>query len=240
MFAQGRRVASPGTLEMCPEVAVDYSIPPEQSRSTRKIALKSRGSCRGFAVLDNRVVKFESHLELMVFFMLALRTQTAVIEEQPPAVTYWDGESWRSHTFDTHVIDRDASRMLIAVKPARNVERSGIKKTLCLIADQLPPGSPSVRLVTDAHFSYVDRHNAMQAFDFLRFPVEEHDEAIAAMANDLVGAVRIADLVEASGLGAMGYRAAVRLIAQGVFAPVNRNERITYDTLVRAARPSAA
>jgi hypothetical protein len=31
----------------------------------------------------------------------------------------------------------------------------------------------------------------------------------------------------------MGFRAIVRLIAHRVFEPVNRKERITYDTLVR-------
>jgi hypothetical protein len=197
------------------------------------MALKSRGSCRGFAIFQNRVIVFESHLELMVFFMLTLRMQTATVEDQPDAVTYWDGETLRGHTFDFLVINHDGSRIYIAVKPAKRVERSGVKTTLRLIADQLPPGSPSVRLITDADFSYADRYNATQAFDFLRFPVEEHDQAIAAMADDLVGAVRIADLVAASGLGAMGFRAIVRLIAHRVFEPVNRKERITYDTLVR-------
>ncbi|MGM5049609.1 hypothetical protein AB8A20_12095 [Tardiphaga sp. 604_B6_N1_1] len=212
---------------------MNYSKPPKPSRASRSMALKSRGSCRGFAIFQNRVIVFESHLELMVFFMLTLRMQTATVEDQPDAVTYWDGETLRRHTFDFLVINHDGSRIYIAVKPAKRVERSGVKTTLRLIADQLPPGSPSVRLITDADFSYADRYNATQAFDFLRFPVEEHDEAIAAMADDLVGAVRIADLVAASGLGAMGFRAIVRLIAHRVFEPVNRKERITNDTLVR-------
>jgi hypothetical protein len=219
---------------------VNYSVPPEQSRSTRKIALKSRGSCRGFAVYQNRVVVFESHLELMAFFMLLLRLQTATIEDQPLAVTYWDGETLRRHTFDFLVINHDGSRMYVAVKPARNVESSGIKTTLRLIAEQSPPGSPSVHLVTDADFSYAARYNATQAFDFQRFPVKEHDEAVAALANEITASVRIADLVEASGLGAMGFRAIVRLIVQRVFEPVNPKERITYDTFVRPVRPVAA
>jgi hypothetical protein len=204
------------------------------------MALKSRGSCRGFAIFQNRVIVFESHLELMVFFMLTLRMQTATVEDQPVAVTYWDGETLRRHTFDFLVINHDGSRMYVAVKPAKRVERSGIKTTLRLIAEQLPPGSPSVHLVTDADFSYAARYNATQAFDFLRFPVKEHDEAVAALANEITTSVRIADLVEASGLGAMGFRAIVRLIVQRVFEPVNPKERITYDTFIRPVPPVAA
>ncbi|MGH2322769.1 hypothetical protein, partial [Enterococcus faecalis] len=86
-------------------------------------------------------VKFESHLELMVFFMLVLRAQTATIEDQPPAVTYWDGTTSHRHTFDFLVINHDGSRIYIAVKPAKRVERSGIRTTLSLIVNQLPPGS---------------------------------------------------------------------------------------------------
>lgn len=212
---------------------MNYSKPPKPSRASRRIALKSRGSCRGFAVFQNRVIVFESHLELMVFFMLTLRMQTATVEDQPAAVTYWDGETLRRHTFDFLVINHDGSRMYVAVKPAKRVERSGIKTTLRLIAEQSPPGSPSVHLVTDADFSYAARYNATQAFDFLRFPVEEHDEAIAALATEITASVRIADLVEASGLGAMGFRSIVRLIVHRVFEPVNPKERITYELFIR-------
>ncbi|RIA01669.1 hypothetical protein D1920_10905 [Rhodopseudomonas palustris] len=233
MFAQGCRVIIPGTLEMRPEVVVNYSIPPEQSRSTRKIALKSRGSCRGFAVFQNRVIVFESHLELMVFFMLTLRTKTATVEDQPPAVAYRDGNTLRHHTFDFLVINHDGSRMYVAVKPAKRVERSGIKATLRLIAAQIPPRTATVHLVTDADFSYAARYNATQAYDFLRFPVQEHDEAMAAFANQITTSMRIADLVAASGLGAMGFRSIVRLIVHRVFEPVNPRERITYDSFIR-------
>lgn len=216
---------------------MNFSIPPEKSHSSRKMALRSRGSCRGFAIYQNRVVVFESHLELMVFFLLTLRPATATVEDQPPAVTYMDGDTSRRHTFDFLVINHDGSCMYVAVKPASRVERSGINTTLRLIAAQLPTGAATVHLVTDADFSYADRYNATQAFDFLRFPVKEHDEAIAALAADMVGSVQISDLVEASGLGAMGFRSIVRLIVHRVFEPLNPRERITYDSFIRAVAP---
>lgn len=213
---------------------MNFSDPTNPSLASRHPALTSRGTCRGFAVYQNRLVVFESHLELMVFFLLTLRPETATVEDQPPAVAYMDGNTPRRHTFDFLVINHDGSRMYVAVKPVARVERSGINTTLRLIAAQLPPGTATVHLVTDADFSYADRYNATQAFDFLRFPVKEHDEAIAALAADMAGSVRISDLVEASGLGAMGFRAIVRLIVHRVLEPLNPRERITHESFIRA------
>jgi hypothetical protein len=76
---------------------------------------------------------------------------------------------------------------------------------------------------------------------FLRFPVAEHDEAITRLSEEMIGSVRIADLVKASGLGAMGFRSIIRLIVSQVLVPVKRGERLTYDTYVRAGiRPIEA
>lgn len=218
---------------------MNYSVNPEESRASRKPALKSREICRGFAVFQNRVVYFESHLELMVLFMLTLRPQTLTIEEQPPAVTYWDGETYRRHTFDFLVINRDYSKEYVDVKSAARVLRSGINTQHRLISEQLPPGSvKALHLVTDDDFTYEDRYNATMAFDFFRNPVVEHDEAMTRLAAEVTGTVRIADLVKASGLGAMGFRSIVRLIYSGVFSQVKQGERITHDTDLRAVAKS--
>lgn len=213
-----------------------YTILPAASLASRFPALKSRETCRGFAIVQNRVVHFESHLELMVLFMLALRMETAKLLEQPTAFTYRDGEVLRRHTFDFLVITRDGRNKYVAVKPAARVARSGIKRTLGLIVAQLPLNSnTSVHLVTDADFTYADRYNATQAFDFCRFPNKPHDETMATIASEIVGSARIADLVEFSGLGAEGFRSIVRLIVNGQLAAASPRERITYASLVRPA-----
>lgn len=213
---------------------MNYDKPPAKSLASRFPALKSRETCRGFAIAQNRVIHFESHLELIVLYMLVVLPETAKLIEQPDAVTYRDGDSVRRHTFDFLVITRDGRRKYVAVKPAARVERSGIKRTLGLIVAQLPPGSNvTVHLVTDADFSYADRYNATQAFDFCRFPIREHDELMGRLMSQVAGAVRIRDMVALSGLGAMGFRSVIRLIANRQLIPVKPNERITYDSLIR-------
>lgn len=220
---------------------MNYLVPPEKSRASRKPALTSREICRGSAIFQNRVVYFESHLELMVLFMLAVRPETVTIEEQPPAVVYWDGETYRHHTFDYRVFERDESQVLVDVKPAARVLRSGILTQHRMISEQLPPGPvKALHLVTDEDFTRADRYNATMAFDFFRFPVAEHDEALTQLAAEMTGAVQIADLVKVSGLGAMAFRSIVRLIFSGVFVKVNPAERITHDTFIRSASQASA
>lgn len=211
-----------------------YDNPPAPSLASRFPALKSRETCRGFAIYQNRIVWFESHLELMVFFLLALLPEVATIREQPKAVAYLDGETAHGHTFDFLVIFRDGTYKWVAVKPAAKVASSRIEIVLGLIAAQGSVGkNGSVHLITDADFTYADRYNATQAYDFCMDPIQEHDDAMARLVSEVVGAVRIRDLVEASGLGAMGFRSVIRLIAHHQLAAVKAGERITHDTFVR-------
>lgn len=219
---------------------MNFSELTQASVASRFPALKSRNTCRGFVIYQNRVVWFESHLELMVFFMLALLPEVATIREQPPAVTYHDGDVVHQHTFDFLVIFRDGSRKYVAAKPAARVARSRIEHVLGFIAAQLSTESgTSVHLITDADFTYADRFNAIQAYDFCMDPIKEHDDAMTSLVSDISGTVRIADLVTASGLGAMGFRSIVRLIAYRQLAAVKPGERITYDSYVRPVEGAA-
>ena len=213
---------------------MNFSEPTLPTVATRLPALRSRGSARGFAVHQNRVVVFESHLELMVLFLLAVMPSVAQIIDQPPAVTYTDDAGIaRRHTFDFLVYLTDGTRIYVAVKPAEKVERSGIRRTVELIAQQLPPAiADRIVIVTDTDFTRVDRYNAQQAFECLRFPISADDDLIERMTSTLLGSVKIADLVSASGLGGTGFRAVVRCIATGMLVPVTLQFRITPDSYV--------
>jgi hypothetical protein len=169
----------------------------------------------------------------MVLYLLAMRPDVATVIDQPEAVAYIDESGKpRSHTFDFLIILKDGRRCFVAVKTAAKASRSGIRHTLDLIAGQLSAEvADSVHLITDAHFTRVDRFNAAQAFECARFPIAEHDDVIDRITADMLGAVRISDLVEASGLEGLAFRAVVRLITRGVLAPAGTG-RITPETYV--------
>ncbi|MDA9509424.1 hypothetical protein XI09_33270 [Bradyrhizobium sp. CCBAU 11386] len=197
-------------------------------------ALKSRGSCRGFAIHQNRTVVFESHLELMVMFLFAIRPDVAEIIDQPASVSFIDRDGkLRRHTFDFLIILAGGLKIFIAVKPEKRVAQSGIRQTISLIAEQLAPGiADQIALITDRDFTRADRFNAQQAFECARFPIPEHDDLIDRMTENMIGSAKIADLVDTSGLGGMGFRAVVRLLARRVLAPTQPSRRITPDSYV--------
>ncbi|MBN8978637.1 MAG: TnsA endonuclease N-terminal domain-containing protein [Rhizobiales bacterium] len=201
---------------------------------SRTPALRSRGSCRGFAVCNDRVVVFESHLELMVLFMLWTMVRVKEIVDQPKQITFIDDDGIeRGHTFDFLVVLDDGTRILIAVKPAAKLAHSGLRRKVRLIAEQLSPGvADRINIVTDADFSYADRFNATQAFECNRFPIPAHDDIIASITENTIGAVKISDLVEKAGVGGAGYRAVVRCITSGLLAPAATRQRITADSYV--------
>jgi hypothetical protein len=217
---------------------MNFSEPTLPTVASRLPKLKFRGSCRGFAVCDNRVLVFESHLELMVLLMLWMKMQVVQIIDQPPPVTYVDdfGEPHR-HTFDFFITLADGTRIFIAVKPVAKLVSSGLPRKVELIAEQLEPGvADRIHIITDADFTYADRYNAVQMYECSRFPVPEHDEVIDRITGDMLGAVKIADLVDTAGLGGAGFRAVIRLITEGVLIPALPRRRITPDSHVLRRR----
>jgi hypothetical protein len=174
----------------------------------------------------------------MVLYLLSMMPQVRQVIDQPPAVAYIDDSGIpRRHTFDFLIVLENGTRILIAVKPAAKVVRSGLRRNVELICEQLPPGiADRINIITDADFTYADRYNAQQAFECARFPITEHDEAIARITQDMLGAVKIADLVETSGLGGAGFRAIIRLITRGTLAPVLPGGRIMSDSYVFTVR----
>jgi hypothetical protein len=213
---------------------MNHFKPTLPSVASRMPALRSRGSARGFAVCNDRVVVFESHLELMVLFLLWTMVRVAEIVDQPPPVAFIDDDGIeRHHTFDFLAVLDDGTRVLIAVKPAAKLAHSRLPQKVRLIAEQIDVGiADRINIVTDADFSYADRFNAVQAFECSRFPIQAHDDIVARITENMIGAVKISDLVEKAGVGGAGYRAVVRCITNGLLAPATARQRITADAYV--------
>lgn len=211
---------------------MDFSNPTAPSIASRFPELKSRASCRGFAVYKNRTTVFESHIELCVIWICSTMPDVVEIIDQPPAVTYVDSAGIpRKHTFDFLVIMADGRRLFLMVKPAAKATKA--RALARMIAGQLAAGTAnSIHVVTDADFSRTDRHNAQLLFECMRFPISAHDSAIDSITVNMAGAVKVNELVSASGLGGLGFRAVMRALARGILAPAEPGARITADSYV--------
>lgn len=211
---------------------------PEPSLASRSIARTSRHHFNGQLVAGEgagRVMRTESHLELLVLLVLLARPEIARIVEQPPAVEYTDEKAkLRRHVFDFLATRVDGKRVAIAVKPWKLAYKRNFAETLKRVAAQMPVGfADAVYLITDRHLDPVDVHNAWLLFG-MRHPDPEADAAAARVIATMMGAMRLRDLAAATGLEGRGLRALLRLVGQRCLRPVS-HERITPDTVFRKA-----
>ncbi|WP_316206805.1 MULTISPECIES: hypothetical protein [unclassified Bradyrhizobium] len=216
-----------------PEPDHDIWKPTSPSLGSRHPALRSRYSSTGFMVEEGRVVNFESRPERFAGEAFAMDPAIAFILEQPPRVAYRDGGTVLHHTFDFYTEKACGTRTLTAIKHSRRVERSGIRRIVKLIAEQIGRrAADEIALMTELDFSASERFNAELAHEVKRFPVRAHDEHVRQVAAEIQGVVTVSDIVALSGLGAEGFRSIVRLIASQFFQ-LAADVRIDYGARIR-------
>ena len=218
---------------------------PLPSISTRKIAMRSRSSCRGFIPVWLpseqwwRRIVFESQLELMFIQLILAQGNVHDIWEQPPAVPFVrDNGKSAQHFFDFLVTRMDGSTTAYAVKPFGLVQRRSFDAEIALIASQTPKSfADEVRLFTDAGFHRYDAVNASRFHQFSKSPDAEADVAVAEQVQTLTEPTTVGDIVEQTGLAGRAYRAAVCAIFRGDLVQM-RGGLIDYPTVLkRGAMP---
>jgi hypothetical protein len=213
--------------------------PPGPSVASRIPSRRSRFSLRCSIVggaVPRRIYCEGGLEEKAVYFFLAHR-EVADVREQPPAVAYIDQfGAPRRHTFDLLVVLKNGRKIAYEVKPSKFAPKW--RPIIRLIASQMPrkfADAADVLTEKDLHPDAV--HNAMLIHTVRRDPAREHDERMRQVVADLNGSISIRDLVEHSGLEGRGFRAIVRLIADGEL-DISRGGRIDYATVV--SRPACA
>ncbi|MCG7394269.1 hypothetical protein MHY87_15290 [Microvirga sp. ACRRW] len=212
-------------------------VPPEPSKSERKIPLKSIASFRG-AVLDtaaNRQVRFESLLEEKVLCLVqAFRKDIRAIHDQV-LVTYRDGKGVPHKHYLDYIIDHeDETRTAVTIKPASKVESSRIRWVLGQIRAQ-HRGTLAHRFVLISSDS-VTPDRVATARLILRARRLRNEAAIASirpLAETLTGAAPISALLSATRNDALGFMAVVNLIDDGILK-LTGTTCLTRDSLVQA------
>jgi hypothetical protein len=214
---------------------------PDASWADRDVPLSVKGRSTGAIVVGTgpgRVLQTDSHLELKVALVLAARRDVDTIEEQ--VAFPWRDRAGKDHThfFDFRVTLVTGRRVAITVKAAAVVAKGRFLPTFRPIAQAVTPAfADEVRLMTDRDLDPVDLANAT-LFHAYRVPDPEADAAAAQATEGLVGAARLHDLTEATGLGSRGYRALVRRVHHGQLVQLTR-ERISAASLVRRSEGRA-
>lgn len=208
---------------------------PEPPSAARKVAMGARHHFSGTLVFGDgagRAMDVESHTELQVALVMLARREVVDLEAQVPFAWIDPEGVRRTHVFDFRVTRRDATRVALIVKSAKQARAPTTRATAARIAAQVTPDvADEVRVITERDFDPVEVHNA-RLLHSVREADPPADAAAARLVAATAGAVRIGDLVERLGLGGRGFRAVVRLLRRHALDPV-RHERITPDTLVR-------
>lgn len=218
---------------------------PLPSLSTRKVAMRSRTSCRGFIPVWLaseqwwRRIVFESQLELMFIQLILSRGNVFDIWEQPPAMSYVDENGKPTeHFFDFLVTWTDGSKTAWAVKPLELVQRRNFDREVALIASQTPTSfANEVRLFTDAGFQRYDAVNAARFQQFSKTADPVADAVVAAEIAKLDGTITVEQLVKRAAMAGRAYRAVVRAVFRGDLRQI-KGGLIDYPTLVKRGVPS--
>lgn len=178
---------------------------------------------------------FESTLERDLAYILVAHPDVVEVNDQK-AFEYVDTDGVeRRHTFDFRMKDRSGRRTAIAVKPARKVESSGIRRTLDVIQGQAKGFADSFEIRTGDHITRDRAFNARLIVKALRMRNVEDVAAVMAVASTLRGTVSIGSLLETTRNDGHGFMAVVCLIGDGVLEHVGP-ARISRDSAIRPTR----
>ncbi|WP_119749191.1 hypothetical protein [Paracoccus onubensis] len=213
---------------------------PLMSRATRKVAMRSRFSCRGWTWITRKSdgrrirVQFESLLELLTIQMTATLANFVDLIEQPFEVPFVDamGKSGKHHV-DMLAILEDGRKLAIAVKPAERVTAK-FRETLAAVKRHLPDElADDLILITDQDFTRAQAQNALRYVEFSKHLDREADNALERVLGSIHGIIKMNDLARLTGLAGRGYRAAFRAAFHGQLQVISEGI-ISQNSLVKA------
>jgi hypothetical protein len=206
-------------------------IPPSESTASRKPPKRTRGHYRAVDVdpRENRKKVVESTLESGLLSMFKASRKVVHIEDQPPAVEFVNDEGRTTHhTFDFRVHLADGRRIAYAVKPAKRVKPSGLRRTVELIREQSLAGfADEVVIRTGEDITRLRVFNAEQIIWARRRRCEARQ-----VAAHLQGRTRIEELVARMPLGPRAFAAVVGLVDEGLLK-LDPEEKLRPHAFVR-------
>lgn len=204
------------------------------SVATRTPRPKKRGSRVGFIVDPFRRIRiwYESALEEAILLCLVASPAVTKVEEQQ-RIRYRDadGADW-TYTSDFRVTWRSGRVSTIEAKYVADAVKGRTTERLELIAANAIDGmTDDYRIVTERD---VDEVSIANARDIVGCGLDDDvlgKRHVADVLKRLPSTTTLAEVVDASGLGVRGYRAAVALLQSGVLS-LGPGVRIQPDSVV--------
>ncbi len=200
--------------------------PPMESRATRKIALRSRTSCRSTltaylpAVGHTVKIRTESKIEESYVYLTIIRPDVVDIWDQPQPIHYHDNEGkLRTHYYDFLVTDASGEQEAVVVKPWAKASRPEFRKFVKRLADHTPRVfADRVSIFTERSYSKTEVKNAKRLFTASRETKPDIDAQLLDAARNLHGITSIRSFLSTCDLGGKGYNGVLRMITKGTLS----------------------
>jgi len=208
---------------------------PECVQLARKTAVGAREHQTGQVTMgpdEGYTVGYDSNTEMKCMLVLLARPNVAGLESQVHFQSLDADGKTGNHFFDFRVLMADGKRVAIMVKSEYRRNQSKVQNELAEIAARVPRSfAHQVVVMTERDIDPVEYFNAEMMHEMRRSDPDA-DAAARRLLGEIVGAVRVQDLVDAIGLGARGFRAVVRLLRSHELE-LTLNVRITHEAYVR-------
>lgn len=181
----------------------------------------SSAHCTGFAVLGaghGVRMQGESALEINCLYILNTINNIEEMREQVRFFFGWNPKKQKQHVFDIMVTLTGGERIAFAVKPEIRLVSGKFEAEMQEVAWWVyeKDFADDVRILTDADLDPVEMHNA-KVLAAVREPDPEADTAARVALRNLPagGGQSLRELTLATGMGARGHRALIRLMRTG-------------------------
>lgn len=217
---------------------------PLSSQAERNVQGASSAHCTVHSVLgDGQGVRFqgESYLENNLFCLLNTAANIVEMREQVRFFFGWDPEKQEQHVFDVVVTLDNGERIAFAIKPEVRLVSGKFEAKMQEVAWWVYQQgfADDVRILTEADLDPVELYNAKVVAAVREFDPDGHAAAEAALgAMPAGGGLSLRELTLATGMGARGYRALIRLLRTGE-ARLQKRERIGPQAVIVSAVPDA-
>lgn len=207
------------------------------SRAERNVQGASSAHCTGYSVLgEGEGIRFqgESLTEVNHFYVLNMMKNVVEMREQVRFFFGWNPKKQKQHVFDVVATLACGQCIAFAIKPEHRLLSGKFEAVMQEVAwwAYKTDFADDVRILTEADLDPVELHNA-KVLAAVR-GIDPEADAVATVALQALpegGGLSLQELTLATGMGARGYRALIRLLRKSQARLQNR-ERICPQSVI--------
>ncbi|TBF40573.1 hypothetical protein [Rhizobium leguminosarum] len=206
------------------------------STGTRQPPKRTKAHARGYIVdpRTNRAIGFSSTYELTCILFLMASSAVVEIEDQPPAVTYFDADGKkRKHIYDLRASLKNGLKIVYPIKPVDQLEKTKIKEVVERTKPHLDGFADKVVLLTDRTLTRDVAWNSKSIVHAHKVRDEADCQYMLDLVRDIRGEFSAYKVARTFKRFADGFNAILCLLYDGVLELVQPHRKLIDAPYVR-------